>query len=103
MRPRPIAPPEQTDEAYDDFGPSAEEIAASISETEADLNAMRKVFEADDRLAAAMAEIRRLNECIRVLDSRVNGLMEEKNAAVRVAKSWQRKAQAQQPAGATAW
>ena len=75
---KPIAPPEQTDEAYDDFGPSAEEIAASISETEADLNAMRKVFEADDRLGAAMAEIKRLNEYVRVLETRVNGLMEEK-------------------------
>ena len=50
-----------------------------------------------------MAEIKRYREQVRVLESRINGLMGEKNAAIRAAKTWQRKAQAQQPAGATAW
>lgn len=52
---------------------------------------MGRVFEADDRLAAAMKEIARLDEENRVLRTRVNGLINEKEAAVKAAKACKRK------------
>lgn len=52
---------------------------------------MGKVFDADDKLAAAMAEVKRLTEENRVLRERVNGLMNEKNMAVKQAKMWRAK------------
>jgi hypothetical protein len=52
---------------------------------------MGRVFDADDRLRAAMAEITRLEEENRVLLTRVNGLVNEKDAAVKAAKSYKRK------------
>lgn len=79
--------------APENFGPSAEEIAASQRDDEEELAALRKIAEADDKLAAALAENKQLRAMNRVLNERVNGLMEEKNEAIRSAKSWQRKAQ----------
>jgi len=79
--------------AADDFGPSEEEIAAAQREQEDELAALRKVVEADDKLAAALAEVKRLTALNRVMEERINGLMNEKNAALAAAKSWQRKAE----------
>jgi len=55
---------------------------------------MGRVFEADDRLAAAMAEVARLTEQNRVLQTRINGLINEKDAAVKSAKAFKRKLEA---------
>lgn len=52
---------------------------------------MGRVFDADDRLRAAMAEIARLEEENRVLLTRVNGLVNEKDAAVKAARAYKRK------------
>ena len=52
---------------------------------------MGRVFDADDRLRAAMAEIARLAEENRVLLTRVNGLVNEKDAAVKAARAYKRK------------
>ena len=52
---------------------------------------MGRVFESDDRLAAAMKEIARLAEENRVLLTRVNGLVNEKDAAVKAARAYKRK------------
>lgn len=52
---------------------------------------MGRVFDADDRLRAAMAEITRLEEENRVLLTRVNGLVNEKDAAVKAARAYKRK------------
>jgi len=77
----------------EDFGPSPEEIAAAQQAEEDEIAALRKVVDTDDKLGAAMAEIKRLTALNRVLEERVNGLMNEKNAALSAAKSWQRKAE----------
>jgi hypothetical protein len=77
----------------EDFGPSAEEIAEAQREQEAEFAAFRLVLDADDKLAAAVAEVKRLGALNRVLEERINGLMNEKNAALQAAKSWQRKAE----------
>lgn len=66
------------------------EMSANAAELLADNESMAKVFEADDRLAAATAEVKRLNAEARVLRERINGLMNEKNQAIRQCKAAQR-------------
>lgn len=67
------------------------ELHQMLEGTLADNTEMAKVFEADDRLAAATGEITRLRAQNVVLQSRVDGLMNEKNEAIRAAKTAQRK------------
>lgn len=86
LAPDPAAEPE-------DFGPSESEIADAMRAQEDELNSLRKIADADDKLAAALAEVKRLTALNTVLESRIEGLMNEKNAAIRQAKSWQRKAE----------
>ncbi len=69
------------------------ELASSLEETIADNDLMARVFDADDKVAAAIAEAKKLREMNRVLEERIRGLMNEKNEAIRAAKSWQRKAE----------
>ena len=52
---------------------------------------MAKVFEADDRLGEAMKENGRLRAEVAALRERINGLLNEKNEAVRAAKMWKAK------------
>ncbi len=73
------------------FGPSDEEIRAAEKEEAEELASLRRIGDSDDRIAAALAEAKRYRELNRVLESRVNGLLNEKNEAIRAAKSWQRK------------
>jgi len=85
----------------DDFGPSPEELAFLEEKTKADQDAYDALVEAaesDDKLGEAIKtvakqadEIARLKAQVRVLDERINGLMNEKNEAIRLCKSWQRK------------
>ncbi|WP_175145771.1 hypothetical protein [Achromobacter ruhlandii] len=67
------------------------EMLADYERLNADNQMMARVFEADDRLAAAVAEVVRLTEENRVLTTRVNGLIGEKDAAVKTAKTYKRK------------
>ena len=78
-------------EVEEDFGPDDAEIAAMEAAQAADLAAMGKLFEADDKLAVAFAEIKRLNAENAQLKSRMTGLMNEKNEAISLCKSTQRK------------
>lgn len=78
----------------EDFGPSEEEIAAAQRDQEEELASLRRIADSDDKLKAAMDEARRFREENRILKERINSLMNEKLAAVRAAKSWQRKAEA---------
>jgi hypothetical protein len=70
------------------------ELQSSHAETIADNESMGKVFDSNDQLAAAMAEVKALRERVRQLDERIRGLMTEKNEAIRAAKMWKRKAEA---------
>lgn len=67
------------------------EISRNLQDTISDNESMARVFEADDKLAAALDEAKRYREQNRVLEERIRGLMNEKNEAIRLAKSWQRK------------
>ena len=57
---------------------------------QADIEAMNKLLEADDALATAHAEIKRLNLAYAQLDIRFKGLMNEKSAAVHLLQKSQR-------------
>lgn len=66
---------------------------AAMNEALADNTRMGEAFDSDDRTAALFAENKKLRAQVSTLTQRVNGLMNEKNEAVRAAKMWQRKAQ----------
>lgn len=57
-----------------------------------ELEQLDKIMSADDKLKAAVGEIKQLHKTIQQLESRIHGLMGEKNAAIQAAKSAQRKA-----------
>lgn len=58
-----------------------------------DIASYARVDEADDQIAAALAEAKRFREVNRVLEERIRGLMNEKNEYVRLTKSWKAKAE----------
>lgn len=62
---------------------------ASLNNTISKDNAsMAKVFDANDQLAAAVKEIKRLNDLNTSLEGRLNGFMTERNALIKEAKYW---------------
>jgi regulator of replication initiation timing len=68
------------------------EMTSQYEEVVAENASLAAVFEANDKVAEAMAEAKKFRELYRIEKERSNSLMNEKNAAVRAAKSWQRKA-----------
>jgi hypothetical protein len=78
---------------YDELLVAHEEMEQTLEETIADNNKMGAIFDADDRLKAAMDRIKQLeaeNESVRMS---LASAMSEKNEAIRAAKSWKRKAE----------
>lgn len=73
--------------------PQAADLARELAEAVADNESMSRVFEATDRVAAAMAEAKRFREENRVLNERIHGLQNELNAARQQAKYWRRRAE----------
>jgi hypothetical protein len=71
---------------------SAEEVInqlrSSLAEVIAGNEAMGKFFDADDALKAAMAENKALRIQVESLEMRINGLMSEKNEAIRAMRKW---------------
>lgn len=65
-----------------------EQYNASLVE---EIDSITKVFESDDRLAAAHAEIKRLQEQNRALKESRNGSMNTENQAKKLAKYWKAK------------
>jgi hypothetical protein len=70
-----------------------ETVARDAQETLADNESMAKIFEADDKLAAAMAEIERLRAEVNALKWQLNGAINKGNEAIKTAKAYQRKAE----------
>lgn len=98
---KPAEPVKTVDSAeVDSLREQIAELTANLKETLADNESMARVFEADDKVKAALAEAKRYRELNRILEERIAGLMNEKNAAIRSAKSWQRKAEAAERAQA---
>ena len=75
---------------YAGQAPDEDEIKAAELALIADQEAMYKMLEADDALATAHAEIKRLNHLNAQLEVRLHGLMNEKNEAVKMIKDLQK-------------
>lgn len=78
----------------DDGAPDDAELAAALAADAADRAAFEKLLESDDALAAAYAEIKRLNAVVAGLEGRIRGLQNEANEAKRLAKGYKRQAEA---------
>ena len=74
----------------EDFAPSNEELEANEMMIQRDIETMNKMLESDDVIATLHAEVKRLNADNASLQSRVNALMREKDAAVDLLKKAQR-------------
>lgn len=88
--PAPAAPPPPPAEPELE-GPSDEELMATMAEHNDKLAALEAIVDADDKLAAAVAENVKLREQNRILQARVLGLTNEAAQAIRLAKSWRLK------------
>jgi hypothetical protein len=96
----PAAPTQSADPASDELATlraenaelrtTVDESIAMVEAMLADNQMMGKVFEADDQLAAALAEVKRLTTLNALLDRRIGGLMTEKNELIRRYKGAQR-------------
>jgi ParB-like chromosome segregation protein Spo0J len=71
-------------------GPDEDELRANELALQADMDIMYKMLEADDALATAHEEIKRLNLAYAQLDVRFKGLMNERNQAVKMVKELQK-------------
>lgn len=76
--------------SHDGVAPDEEEMKATELAIQADQEAMYKLLESDDALATAHEEIKRLNLRNAQLETRLHGLMNEKNEAVKMVKDLQK-------------
>jgi len=70
---------------------SMHELASLNKSISKDNDSMSRVFDANDKLAAATKEIARLNSLNTSLEGRLNGFMNERNALIKEAKYWRAK------------
>ena len=82
---RPVEPPAE------EFGPDAAELEAQAKAERADMEWLQKLMESNEPLAAAQAEIKRLNAQIAVLEVARDGYMNGKNEAIKMVKRLQAK------------
>lgn len=73
------------------YGPDEAELRANELTEQADRELFNKMLEADDALATAYAETKRLNHLVGQLQIRITVLMREKNAAIDMVKEYQAK------------
>ena len=76
----------------DDFAPDADELKANDMALAADIEAMHRFLEADDKMAQQHAEIEKLNFLNAQLQLRIDALMREKNELVKECKKLQKQA-----------
>jgi hypothetical protein len=89
---KPAPEPEPT--PYSDEGaPSIEELMASQEVEDKELEAMRRIFEADDKLGEALSIIKQRDALIEQLQWRINGMVNENAELISSVKSWRRKAE----------
>lgn len=68
------------------------ELGQMCEELTDEVAALLAITSTDDQVTAALEECRKERALRRIAEERINGLMNEKNAAVRAANGWQRKA-----------
>lgn len=78
---------------FDELRDRYDDMAANFKATLAENESMARVFEENDQVVAALAEAKRCREMNTVLESRITGLINEKDEAIKAAKSWKRRAE----------
>jgi len=86
--------------ANDELREQINDLASMLEEVRADNESMVRVFEADDKVTAALAEAKRYREQLRIVESRITGLTNERNEAIRQARMWQRRCEKLEKSGA---
>ena len=86
----PSAPKVEVPNPNDGDAPSREEIEAAEEALRADQEMMYKMLESDDALKVAVEENKRLNLRVAQLETRLRGLMNERNEAVKMVKQLQK-------------
>ena len=69
--------------------PSNDELKANEMAMQADLDALNKLLEADDALATAHAEIKRLNYLVAQKEVRIAAIMKERSECIKLCKKQQ--------------
>ena len=84
----PINPVEVEANIYppEDFGPDEDELAAQEAAEQADRQTLQLLLESDDKLATAVAEIKRLNAEVFTLKQSRDGVLNESNVLIRLVK-----------------
>lgn len=67
------------------------EMADNMEDDQERLAIFERISESGDDVAGALKEVERYREQDRIAQERINGLMNEKNEAIRAAKRWKRK------------
>jgi hypothetical protein len=98
-KPAPVVQQVRAPDA-DELREQISELAAMLDEVRADNESMARVFEADDKVTAALSEAKRYREQLRIVEGRITGLTSEKNEAIRQAKMWQRRCEKLEKSGA---
>lgn len=87
---KPLAPAkEEPPDTSEHFGPDADELEAQAKADAADAVWLQKLLDSDDKLAAAHAEIKRLNAVIATLEVVRDGYMNGRNEAIKMVKRLQ--------------
>lgn len=87
--------------ANDELREQISDLASMLEEVRADNESMVRVFEADDKVTAALAEAKRYREQLRIVESRVTGLTNECAEAKRLARMWQKRCEKLEKPGAS--
>ncbi len=90
---KPVEKPEAPAVTQAPVNDAQDEIMRDYERLLADNQRLTAIVESTDAGKAALAEVKRLTEVVRVLEERNRGLMNEKNRALEQAKMWMRKAQ----------
>lgn len=86
-------PTDPRDAQIKELAGQLDEIKQMAGDLLADNKAMSEVFDADDKLKVALAEAKKLRAEVSGLRERVTGLLGEKNEAIRLMKSWRKRAE----------
>jgi ParB-like chromosome segregation protein Spo0J len=98
-KPKPDAS-ERLKAELEEANDTIKELAAQQQPLQDEVEFLRKIETEGDKLAAACAEVKRLQAVVRGQEERIRGLMTEKNEAVRAAKMWKAKFEKAQRAAA---
>ena len=89
--PEPEVDVRPVEDPFDVLQETIEMLEIDNSALQTEIESMAKVFESNDQLTTALAEVKKFQELARVLKESLNGAMNSENAAKRQAKMWKAK------------